>query len=388
MPWPPSSLTAVRELSGRGRGLVAASNIPAGAPVLCEVALASTSLSGLETHDPWAIAALLAAALLSSDGVHEQTTLLEPRTADGLNADPAQAAAIIEMRRLAHNAEVRVADLSDAQDLECLRLLHVVQRNALELLGRQALCVRASMCNHSCQPNATHQGFQRADGALCCCIRAVRAIAAGEEVCISYIADLACSATDRARALEHHSIQPDTRACDAALEAWAASAPPPSEPKRVQLEREIGARNAAADKAWEQAIAINSSGDAAGAAAAADATKQRYMQAAAHYAQLMQVATSMLGESHAILLQARQRLAQVMMMSDAQRSQANALPLWRAVLAVTRSCVPPHWPALLEPLRGAAAAAAAAGEAEAAAAYATEVDAVLAVLQPRCADVS
>ena len=112
------------------------------------------------------------------------------------------------------------------------------------------------------------------------------------------------------------------------------------------------------------------------------------MQAAAHYAQLLQLGGGVLGEGHAMLLQARLRLAKVMMMSGAQRSQANSLPLWQAALAVTRTCVPTNWPALLELLRGAAAAATAAGAEAAAQAYSAEVRSVLAVLQPQCADVA
>ena len=61
-----------------------------------------------------------------------------------------------------------------------------MQRNAMHLEDEQALCVRASMVNHSCRPNATHMGFRTlADGALCVCIRAVVDIAEGEEVTVS-----------------------------------------------------------------------------------------------------------------------------------------------------------------------------------------------------------
>ena len=76
-----------------------------------------------------------------------------------------------------------------------------------------------------------------------------------------------------------------------------------------------------------------------------------------------------------------------MTLSGAARSQANALPLWKLVLAALRPCVPLNWPQLLAPLKGAAAAAAAAGDDEAAAAYREEHGAVLRVLNPRCEDV-
>jgi len=373
--WPSPATTKVIEVEGCGRGVAAAVDIRAGAPILCEVALASMNLSSLDMQqDPMLTSALLAAALLVDSTVHGLTRALEPQTADGLVLDQATDA-VAEMRR-------RTPASATVDDRELLRLLHVVQRNALELLGHQALCVRASMINHSCTPNATHMGFRRrADGALCCCIRAVRDIRAGEEVRISYVEDLACGAAERAAALAHHGFGPDARAADGPLEAWAPTAPAPSDPRRAQLERELSARNSAADAAWNSAARAHGESDTA-------APKQLFMQAAAHYAQLLQLGSGVLGEGHAMLLQARLRLAKVMMMSGAQRSQANSLPLWQAALAVTRTCVPTHWPALLELLRGAAAAATAAGAEAAAQAYSAEVRNVLAVLQPQCADVA
>jgi hypothetical protein len=375
--WPSPATTKVIEVEGCGRGVAAAVDIRAGAPILCEVALASMNLSSLDMQqDPMLTAALLAAALLVDSTVHGLTRALEPQTADGLVLDQATDA-VAEMRR-------RAPASATVDDRELLRLLHVVQRNALELLGHQALCVRASMINHSCTPNATHMGFRRrADGALCCCIRAVRDIRAGEEVRISYVEDLACGAAERAAALAHHGFGPDARAADGPLEAWAPTAPAPSDPRRAQLERELSARNSAADAAWNSASGARAHGESDTAA-----PKQLFMQAAAHYAQLLQLGSGVLGEGHAMLLQARLRLAKVMMMSGAQRSQANSLPLWQAALAVTRTCVPTHWPALLELLRGAAAAATAAGAEAAAQAYSAEVRNVLAVLQPQCADVA
>ena len=158
--WPSPSTTKVIEVEGCGRGVVAAVDIRAGAPILCEVALASMNLSSLDMEqDPMLTAASLAAALLVDSTVHGLTRALEPQTADGLVLDQA-ADAVAEMRR-------RSPASATVDDRELLRLFHVVKRNALELLGHQALCVRASMINHSCTPNATHMGFRRrADGVL------------------------------------------------------------------------------------------------------------------------------------------------------------------------------------------------------------------------------
>ena len=380
MSWPPSSLLEVRELDGRGRGLVAACDIAAGTPILCEAALASANLVGCNTDQPWLVAAELAAVLLRGPAdVLAQTDALEPR-------DLRAAMAILSPEEAAE-VETALAHLQSLTPDGCCddvkrRLLHVVVRNALELDRCQALCARASLINHSCTPNATFLAFRRTyDGALCCCIRAVEAICPGEEVCISYVADLAAPVFERAAALAHYHVNPVTRPCDAALEAWAPAAPPLGDERRAQLERELGARNSAADEAWT-AAQRGIGGDAAMQSAARTAL----MGAAAHYAKLLQLASGNLGESHALVLQARQRLAHVMMLSGVQRSQANALPVWRAVLAATRMCVPKHWPALLEPLRGATAAAKAAGDEEAAAAYKAETDALLALLNPSCTD--
>eukprot|EP00326_Haptolina_ericina_P002667 CAMPEP_0181215508 /NCGR_PEP_ID=MMETSP1096-20121128/26053_1 /TAXON_ID=156174 ORGANISM="Chrysochromulina ericina, Strain CCMP281" /NCGR_SAMPLE_ID=MMETSP1096 /ASSEMBLY_ACC=CAM_ASM_000453 /LENGTH=93 /DNA_ID=CAMNT_0023307373 /DNA_START=15 /DNA_END=296 /DNA_ORIENTATION=+ len=87
-------------------------------------------------------------------------------------------------------------------------------------------------------------------------------------------------------------------------------------------------------------------------------------------------------------LKARSRLATVMTLSRVPRSCSNALPLWRAVLAATKRCVPPNWPHLLEPLRGGIDAARVAGDMAAAAQFEEELAHVLQVLNPACSDVN
>mmetsp|Transcript_70023 Transcript_70023/g.138861 ORF Transcript_70023/g.138861 Transcript_70023/m.138861 type:complete len:202 (-) Transcript_70023:138-743(-) len=198
----------------------------------------------------------------------------------------------------------------------------------------------------------------------------------GEEVTISYCEDLAASVSERAEALRHHGFPPDTRTCDAPLVEWRL---PISDLRRGQLEQELTARNAAADREWEVA---NRAGPPTEARAGA------LMQCAAQYAKLLQSADGVLGERHEIVVQARQRLATIMMRSRAKRSQSNALPLWRGVLMALRPCFPPHWPGLLEPLEGAALAAEAAGDLSAAEVYRAERNRILAVLRPACDDVA
>ena len=115
--------------------------------------------------------------------------------------------------------------------------------------------------------------------------------------------------------------------------------------------------------------------------------RRHLMVSAAHYAKLLQGAEGVLGEGHALLLQARSRLAHVMTLSRVPRSCANALPLWRVVIEQTRKCVPPNWPHLLPPLRGARDAAWYAGDEAASKTFSEALEAMLAVLRPSCDDV-
>ena len=134
----------------------------------------------------------------------------------------------------------------------------------------------------------------------------------------------------------------------------------------------------AADAAWE---AAHAAGDEA-------ERRRQLMTSAAHYGQLLQLSDGLLGAHHTLLLVARGRLAHVMTVSGAQRSCANALPLWRSHLAATRRCCPPNWPHLLPCLRGGRDAAARAGDSTAAAEFEAKLHRVLDVLKPKCLDVT
>ena len=375
--WPSASLVAVRDtgVEGQGRGLyLAGESVDAGAPLLCEAALVSHTLQGAPINRPWLLAAQLVEELLEvRTTAGAELATLEPRAAADAVAPNDEAdelnAAVDQLRQCTSAQAV--------SDAELKRLLLVVARNAMALEGCQALCPRASMINHSCSPNATHQGFRRAsDKTLCVCIRAVRNIQEGEQITISYVDDLATSVRERTASLAHHGFEAEHRPCDAALEGWIL--PAAETVRRAEVERTVHAHNVAADEAWSAAHA-SGAGD--------EQMKQQLMRAASLYAKLLQLSSGALDDRHAILLQARSRLAEVMMMSGADRSRANALPLWRAVLAALRPCVPEHWPQLLPPLRSAAAAAAAAGDESAASAFRSEYESVLGVLNPTCPDV-
>ena len=356
---------------GRGRGLCAATDLPAGAAIVCEVALASASIWH-ESSNPWAVASNLAIAVVDACAVGA-TYDLEPRD-DSSQIVPNDET---EQMNAAADAVARTCSLDRA---EARRLLHRVARNSVMLCSLQALCPLVAMINHSCSPNACHLGYRRtSDNRLCCCIRAVRPITKGTEIVISYVADLASGCEDRSSLLAHHGFMAEDRgACDAALVAWNIAQG--GGERRAALEQAIGACNVAADAAWLQAQE--------GGTSVNDANRrQPLMMAAQHYAKLLQLATGHLGDGHALLLQARSRLAHIMTMSGVPRSRANALPLWKAVLATTRTCVPPNWPALLEPLRGIADAAEAAGDAQSLRVAREELEQVLCVLNPTCTDV-
>ena len=312
MSWPPATLLRIGETPAKGRGLFIAETVEAGTPLLCEAALAAHSLEGLPANKPWQVAARLAAGLIDakSAAVDAAVGTLEPRQlADAIIPDGE-----------AGDIAAAAAALPDTVPIdERTRLLHVVARNALCLENHQALCPRASMVNHSCMPNATHQHFRRTrDGALCVCLRAVRPIQAGDEITISYIEDLACPPAERAQGLAHHRIICEARSCDPALEAW--SIPPGEEyqARRSEAELTLHAHNVAADKTWAAAHATPPPDEAQ--------RRQLLMEAAQRYAKILQLAGGTLGEGHALLLQARGRIAHVTNPSPSPSPNPNPTP--------------------------------------------------------------
>lgn len=445
MPWPDSSLLSVRPVPNKGRGAFSTRRIEPGEPILCEAALAAAPLDQPELSDKtnrkaasWLISAQFVTVLLAQGPacVTRMSNLCpsaEELANEGSNVTADEVATVESLMKV----------FPKVDRTEVRRLLHVVNRNSFALDGVQALFERASMINHACMPNATQQAFRRAsDGALCICIRAVTTIPAETEVTISYADDLAAPPSERASWLSHHGFSPDARpGIDAPLEEWLIDA---NSPKRKEAEPLIGALNVAADKAWQAAeaagakvakarremareaagraadamaaaaasaaasdAAVNAApevvaappdtgstaaavDEASTAAGAADVAAERthYMTAAAYYAKLLQASEGVLGPRHALLLQARGRLAHVMTLSKAPRSCMNALPLWKAVLAQTKQCVPPNWPHLLVPLRGALDAATYAGDEASAKAYSEELDKVRSVLASHCRDVA
>ena len=212
----------------------------------------------------------------------------------------------------------------NADDDELERLLQVAVLNAIELTPpgsarrRYGLCARGSLFNHSCQPNATHQGFVVGDGGgACLCVRAVRDIRKGEEVTISYVADLADAHGERAEQLKHHGFGAELRPCDAPLDEWLM----PDGDERAKRTEEIGARNVAADAAASAAHG--------GAATRARLRRARALRRAARARQGRARRAPRAGHPRA------QPLAHVM--THGGRARANALSWREAASAATRS---------------------------------------------------
>lgn len=192
----PAAVTLRDAGPSRGRGIFAQRSIAAGEAILCEEAVAAAPLP-TDAADPWQAAAPLVAALLERSAVHH-THALEPQQAVDASVVPAAALAAVR-RQLAPSSRGSTAAADDAA---VARLLLVVARNAhaarADGVTHQGIFPHVAMINHSCLPNATHQGFARTGGeagggggaVVCLCVRAVCEIVAGSEISISYVEDL------------------------------------------------------------------------------------------------------------------------------------------------------------------------------------------------------
>lgn len=263
-----------------------------------------------------------------------------------------------------------------------------------------------------------------AEGELWLCVRAVVPIRAGDEVTISYVADLCAPLASRAAALSHHGFAPEARPCDAALDGLAggtrdgtrdetrdgtrdgrrdgtraaagdgtrddpragavfragADAHPLSAAERGEQLARLHRLLSAADADWV-------AGQAAVGGGALATGRDSLLSAAGRYAELLRAGDGVVAPRHALLTHARARLATVMAAAGSERSCRNSLPLWREVISATRACVPEAWPQLQPLLRSARDAAAAAGDVTARDAFARELAQVVMVLRTACDDV-
>ncbi len=110
---------------------------------------------------------------------------------------------------------LQCAALQDSSDEDIDRILLVVMLNSFALQHRadasmlQGIFPLAAMANHSCWPNSTHMACAAPsdapvsgddDDGLWMRLRAVRDIAEGEEITISYLDDLMLPLEERVRA--------------------------------------------------------------------------------------------------------------------------------------------------------------------------------------------
>ena len=329
----------VRE-SGRGsRGVFAAAALPAGTVLLREVCAASVAL-------PVAATGVLAAladddALRTSVAVAMHLAQAAP-DADAVSASlcPLAGSDLAAAVAAARGADVArgAAAMRPAvgrSDAFCRALIAKVQLNSFALRGRCALARRASMLNHSAAPNACHMPAWRAAGdASAIEVRAVRDIAAGEEVCIAYVSLLSPPSESAAALREMYFFD-----CGDA---------------RAQMEAVLRPERAAAFATLRRAAL------AAAPPTCDDACRAWIALLAA------QRSERVVHEDHHALLDARTRLARLLLDGGGRRA-AKALPVALAALATCDRLLPPNWPALLQPLVLALEAARAAGDAACAA---------------------
>jgi hypothetical protein len=205
-------MVVAQDCPGRGRGWVAAQNIPAGATVLCESPLAFAmdwEADALESEadnvDSAALILALTARLRSADGAKMLAALetLAPVPGDNHGQAGAKLPWSCKDSELARRVE-RALDLVPGVDASSrARLPQVVRANSMAIttnseqlcypesfasLGGTALYLLASMFNHSCRPNTSRYYV----GTLAV-FRTNRLVRKGEELCISYIeSDILC----------------------------------------------------------------------------------------------------------------------------------------------------------------------------------------------------
>mmetsp|Transcript_24917 Transcript_24917/g.62791 ORF Transcript_24917/g.62791 Transcript_24917/m.62791 type:complete len:284 (+) Transcript_24917:737-1588(+) len=260
----------------------------------------------------------------------------------------------------------------DNEELKRLLLVVITNTHALEdpksgQLHQGLFPQYGAMTNHSCVPNCTHTWYSApASGksaeseegrALCMALRAVRDIARGEELTISYLDDLMAPFEERAETLRTRYLFDGAtkRPCDDWLAAVVCG-----EAAYKERAPQIIACNEAADAAWRRATDLAAPGY--GQLEGQTEVRRLRMEAVVHYAELLKLASGCLHADHRWVHNARVRTAMVMTASGAPRSCANALPLWRASMAAALKCYPPHWPSTVPLLKGGCSAASVAGD--------------------------
>eukprot|EP00191_Tetraselmis_sp_GSL018_P002193 CAMPEP_0177596306 /NCGR_PEP_ID=MMETSP0419_2-20121207/10958_1 /TAXON_ID=582737 /ORGANISM="Tetraselmis sp., Strain GSL018" /LENGTH=304 /DNA_ID=CAMNT_0019088101 /DNA_START=1 /DNA_END=912 /DNA_ORIENTATION=- len=218
----------IRCFADRGRGIVLRSPVASGGLILVEEALAWTYVDSeplctqawadaAEGGEPVEVASQLLCRLFEENCVQELESLDPGPLGCGRKwsgySHPGFASREKELQHgcacVRLGLDRGVLHQGSVPDLEIQRLLLVVMLNAHALQPpggcglRQGIFTAAAMTNHSCEPNAVHlhcdapAGHGDGRAAQWMQLRAVRDIAAGEEVTISYLDDLTLPLPER-----------------------------------------------------------------------------------------------------------------------------------------------------------------------------------------------
>ncbi|KAK4119744.1 hypothetical protein N657DRAFT_649890 [Parathielavia appendiculata] len=168
------SYTEVRESPGKGRGLFTVKNVAVGEVILCEKAFCVA----------WRVQTAVTCDV-RDDRIRVAAVGLERAVVERLMGNPSEIGMVMDLfGDWDGGAASGLQKTVDGPVVDVFRIHDIVARNAFGLgqdTGNAGLWVRAAYINHSCIPNAEREFI----GDLMV-VRAVRDIAAGEEIVLSY----------------------------------------------------------------------------------------------------------------------------------------------------------------------------------------------------------
>lgn len=371
---------SVKEVSGRGRGLVTNEPIAAGTVVLRERALAAVPLAvDYDADQPILETTRLAMAVLAS-GCETATRALEPRLGREFAEHPVRAASTAELvcgRKKVREGCFKMATFLDDEAID--RLILAVCINALDVLLPDGQIHQGmfpelgAMLNHSCRPNLLIHGIGIAaedsgHDQLQLVAQAVRDVDAGEELTVTYLGELYLPYPEREDSLrDRYGFAAERLTTDIGLESMLNKEPA----QKAADTKRVVAANSAASEAWETSEAISKMKIDKPEAIAE--MRRQQMIAASNYAALLN--TNLLSETHSWRYNASCRLASVLTRDGSEKSSKQALMLWESTIRSGLKVWPSaHWPEHRKLLRGAKQAAIGANDQERAAKYSDELE--------------
>eukprot|EP00050_Salpingoeca_kvevrii_P020998 m.105083 g.105083 ORF g.105083 m.105083 type:complete len:495 (-) comp9130_c0_seq2:159-1643(-) len=342
------------EVLGRGRGLVARVDIPAGTLLLHERTVSSVPAEAApkdgESPDKFAArqSARQAAALVADAGLEMCQAIIDAFCPGSLDHPIfTKREALLDAGVRAVMAAIAAKPPAEATPDEALvrRLLAAIQLNSFHLTVPKEevwYCVafHAAILNHSCQPNATHFADPDTEGGIKIAVRSVSNIKAGEEICIAYTELLEPTVTRK-------EYLDDTYFFDCTCPRCSVT---------DNLDAFVSPEAAEDSAAISQLVTRNER--AAGFAAAGRAER-----AVDEYARFLELSRNVLDPHHHWVYNAHLKRAQLL--TQLLRPVAS-LEDWRAALAVAEEHYPMHWPTLASLRAALAKALASAGGAESA----------------------